>query len=166
MEDSRGALLGYFAKHNPTEGIRLTDERISKLGEDADSNIFYSITKVGFPKGFEKYLQKRLTTDIPGAVDNAAYRLAKYGGKKNRKLIEERHARWLKEWSPRAAELDDPKTDPKIRRQAMVQINLIESLINAKSWKLSEIEIKQLKLSCVTQNCRQFFSIRYLSPQK
>jgi hypothetical protein len=166
LEDSRGALLAYFTKHNAAEGIRLIDERISKLGEEADSNIFYSITKMGFPQGLEKYLQKRLATDIPGAVDNAAYRLAKYGGKKNRKLIEEHHARWLQEWKERGAELDDPKTDRKIRRQSMVQINLIESLINAKSWKLSEMEIKQLKLACITQHCRQFFSIRYLNSVK
>lgn len=126
-------MLGYFTKHNAAEGIRLIDERIGKLGEDGDSTILYSVTKMGFPGGLKKYLQKRLATDIPGAVDNAAYRLAKYGSKKNRKLIEERHDRWLCEWQGRGAELDDPKTDPKIRRQSMVQINLIESLINAKS---------------------------------
>lgn len=166
LEDSRDALIGYFVRHNANEGIALIEEREKKLGDEADSNIFYGITKMNFPPGLEKFLRKRLNTDNPSAVGNAAYLLAKYGGRENRKLIEKRHARWIADWSARRMELDDPKTAPDIRIQSMVQINIIESLINAKSWKLSETEIKQLKLMCVTRACREWFSIRYLTKEK
>lgn len=161
LEDARGALLGYFARYNADEAVSLIEERLNKLGGEADSTVFYSIAKMGLSEGLESFLQKRLESDVLGAADNAAYLLSKHGAAENQKLIENRHNRWLKEWSARGAELDDPNADPKIKRQAMVQINLIESLITAKSWKTSDAEIKRLTLLCAAQTCRQHFGIRY-----
>jgi hypothetical protein len=152
--------LGYFARINDQEAIPLIEERLAKSDDKSGSSIFFYLTRVNFTEGMENLLRKRLESDESDVASTASYYLSKYGGKENKKLIETRHNRWLKEWGERDQELDNPKADATTRNQAMLQVNLLESLIGAKSWNLSKAEIYQLKLKCVTQTCRQYFGNR------
>ena len=161
-EETKNLLLGYFIRHNE-EAISLIEERLAKSGDNSGGSIFFNITKINFPefpKSLEKLLRKRLEGDDPSPAGTASYYLSRYGDEKNKKLIEERYRRWLKEWRDRAAELNNPNADAAIKNQAMFEINVVESLIGAKNWKLSVLETKQLKSMCVTQTCRQRFSIQ------
>ena len=153
-------LLSYLARHNDEETIPLIEEQLSKSGDRSGSNIFYSLTKTGFTKGMEKLLQKRLESDEPQTASSAAYYLSKYGSEENKPLVEKRYNRWLKKWSGRQSELENPDASATIKSEPMFQINLLEALIRAEKWKLSETEISRFKLTCLTENCRRHFSIR------
>lgn len=159
--EQSGPLLAYLVRHNDQEAIPLIEERLTKWGEISGSNIFYHLTGISLPEGLEKIFRQRLESADPEIAATAAYYLSKYPNKENRKLIEKRHEQWLKEWEGRAAELEDPKTNAKIKSQVMLQITLLDSLIMTKQWNLSDTEIYQLKLKCVSQFCRQHFSVRY-----
>jgi hypothetical protein len=75
-------------------------------------------------------------------------------------LIEKRLERWLEEWKGRTAELDAADYNSKLAAQRMFQINLVQALINAKAWKLSEAEIERLKQSCSTKECQRYFPVQ------
>ncbi len=155
-----GPLLSYLARHNDQETLPLIEEQLNKSGDRTGSNFFYTITKTGFTKGMEKLLQKRLESDDEQIASAAAYYLSKYGGKENESLIEKRYNRWLVKWSGRGAELENPHASAEVKMEAMFQINLLEALIRAENWKLSETETNRLKLTCLTDNCRRHFSAR------
>ena len=155
-----GPLLSYLARHNDEETIPLIEEQLSKSGDRSGSNVFYTITKTGFTKGMETLLQKRLESDEPETAGSAAYYLSKYGGAENKSLIEKRYNRWLAKWRGRESELENPDASQTVRSEPMFQVNLLEALIRAEKWKLSETEISRLKLTCLTENCRRHFSIR------
>jgi hypothetical protein len=159
MEQS-GSLLSYLLRHNDKETIPLIEDRLAKWGEKSGSHIFYNLTRINFPEGLEKILRKRLESEEPEAVSTASYYLSKYPNAENRRLIEKRHEKWLKEWADRKAELDDPNADPKIRSQVMAQVELLNSLLRTESWKLSEAERSQLIKKCVTETCRRNFISR------
>lgn len=158
--DAKGSLLGYFARHNDKEAIPLIEQALAKLGSGYESSFFSDLTKMNYPKGVDDFLRKHLAGDDSEAVSNAAYLMSKYGTEANKKLIQARYNRWLKEWSGRGAEPDAEETDAKINYQAMFQINMIEALIRAEAWKLPDAEIERLKQSCITEKCRQHFRIR------
>lgn len=162
--EQSGPLLSYLVRHNEKEGISLIKERLVKSGEKSGSNIFYNLTRINHPPGLERIFRKRLESEDAEVARSAAYHLTKYPTEENRKLIETRHERWLREWAGRAAELDDPKTDPNVKIQAMLQTELLSYLMEIKEWKLPDTEIYHLKLKCVTQSCREYFSRRYVSP--
>jgi hypothetical protein len=155
-----GSLLAYLVSHNENEAIPLVEDRLAKWQERSGSHVFYNLTRINYPKGLEKILRNRLESEDPETLGTAAYYLSKYGGKENRKLIEKRHERWLREWGGRSAEFDDPKADEIIKAQAMAQINLLTSLMRTESWKLSDTETYHLRLKCASQACREYFKKR------
>jgi hypothetical protein len=106
----------------------------------------------------EKLLQKRLGSDDEQIAGTAAYYLSKHGGGENKSLIEKRYNRWLGKWSGRGAELGNPDAGAEIKGEAMFQINLLEALIRADKWQLSETEMNRLKLTCLTDNCQRNFT--------
>lgn len=106
----------------------------------------------------EKLLQERLENDDEQIAGTAAYYLSKNGGGENKVLIEKRYHRWLAKWSGRGAELGNPDTSAEIKGEAMFQTTLLEALIRAEQWKLSETEVNRLKLTCLTDNCRRNFT--------
>ena len=164
--EQSGHLLSYLAKHNDEETLPLIEERLSNSNDRGGYNVFSSITKTNFTKGMEMLLQKRLESDDSDAASWAAYYLSKYGGKENKSLIEKRLYRWLTKWSGRRAELENPDASDAIKSEPMFQVNLLEALIRTEKWKLSETEINQLKMTCLTENCRRHFSTRPESVKK
>jgi predicted nucleotidyltransferase len=62
----------------------------------------------------------------------------------------------VKEWSGRGVDMDN-SSDSKVMIQSMVQVNLVDALLHANTWKLSDESMKQLKQSCLTQRCLQYF---------
>lgn len=159
MEQS-GPLLSYLLRHNDKEAIPLVEDRLAKWGEKSGSHIFYNLTRINFPEGLEKILRQRLESEDPEVVGTASYYLSKYPNTENRRLIEKRHEKWLKEWANRKGELNDPNADAKIKSQVMVQIELLNSLLRTESWKLSDAERSQLISKCVTETCRRNFISR------
>ncbi|MDQ3131247.1 MAG: hypothetical protein M3Q99_10870 [Acidobacteriota bacterium] len=156
MEQS-GPLLAYLIRQNCKEIIPLIEDRLAKQGDKSGSNVFYNLTQINLPEGLEKILKNRLESDDSETAGTAAYYLSKYGGRENKSLIEKRYNRWLAKWRGRGSELENPDATAAIKSEAMFQVNLVESLIRTDKWKLSETELKQLKLTCLTENCRRYF---------
>lgn len=159
MEQS-GPLLSYLLRHNDKEAVPLIEDRLAKSGEKSGSHVFYNLTRINFPEALETILRKRLESEVPEVAGTASYYLSKYPNPENRKLIEKRHEKWLKEWAARKAELDDPNAGAEIRNQVMLQIELLNSLLRTESWKPSDAERSQLILKCVTETCRRNFISR------
>lgn len=153
-------LLSYLTRHNDEEAMPLIEELLNKSGDRSGSSIFYYLTKMGFSAGLEKLLQKRLESDEPEIAGNAAYHLSKHESKENKLLIEKRYNRWLMKWSKRQSELENPEANQAVRSEPMFQINLLEALIRAEKWQLSEAEVSRLKLTCLSENCRRYFNNR------
>ena len=153
-------LLSYLARHNDAETIPLIEEQLIKSGEPSGFNVFYYLTKNGFSQGLEKLLQKRLESDEPQTSGTAAYYLSQYGSGENKSLVEKRYNKWLVNWGKRQSELENPGAIQAVKNEAIFQLSFLEALIEAKKWKLSETEISQLKLSCLTEDCRRRFPVK------
>jgi hypothetical protein len=157
--NARASLLGYFARHNEIEAIPLIELALAKLEPGQDLSFLVDLTRSNYPQAVGDLLRRRLEGEEPQAVSTAAYVMSQHGPIEDRKLIEARLDRWMKEWGKRGAELDVASTDTN-SVQRMVEINLIEALLLGKAWRLSEEKIKELKQSCVTRACREHFQIR------
>ncbi len=158
-QDARASLLGYFARYNETQAIPLIEKALAELGPGQDLSFLTDLTRSNYTQAVGDLLRKRLEGEDPQSVSTAAYIMSQHGPAEDRRLIEARLGRWVKEWGKRGAELDAAGTDTNII-QSMVEVNLIESLLLGKAWKLPEEEIKQLKQGCVTRACREHFQIR------
>lgn len=150
-------MLGYFARHNPTQAIPLIEWALAELGPERDSSFLVELARSNYPKAVRDLLRKRLEGEDPQEVSAAAYVISRHGPAEERRFIEVRLDRWVKEWSRRGAELDASGTDTKAVLQSMVQVNLIQALLQGKAWKLPEEKINQLRQSCVTEACRRHF---------
>jgi hypothetical protein len=62
--------------------------------------------------------------------------------------LEERLKRWREQWRDRIAEAD-------AQHRGQIERELIWALINNKSWKLSPERVRELRMSCMTQLCKQ-----------
>jgi hypothetical protein len=111
------------------------------------------LTRLYYSDAIGSVLRKRLESDEPHAVSNAAYLISLHGPASDHKVIEGRLERRLKEWRHRPAEAD-------ANRQGMAERELITALGHAKSWKLSPERVKELQQGCVTKICRQSFQIK------
>lgn len=158
-QDARASLLGYFARYNETQAIPLIERALAELGPGQDLSFLTDLTRSNYPQAVGDLLRRRLEGADPQAVSAAAYVMSQHGPAEDRRLIEARLDRWVKEWGKRGAELDAAGTDLNII-QSMVEVNLIESLALGKAWKLPEEKIKQLKQGCVTRVCREHYQIR------
>lgn len=161
LPDAKASLLGYFARHNDAEAATLVEAEFSKI-ESGYYHIFVSnLTAVNYTPKTDELLRRHLDSDDEQQAATAAYFISKNGNNpKNRELIEKRLERWLEEWKGRAAELDAADYNSKLAARRMFQINLVQALINAKAWKLSEAEIERLKQSCSTKECQRYFPIQ------
>jgi len=137
----------------------LIEQALEELGPDRGSWFLSNLTLWNYPKALDEYLRKRLESDDPQWISTASHIMSKGGPSEDMRLIEARLDRWVKEWKPRAAELDAAGDDAKAAIQRMTQVNLITALMMGKAWKLPEEKIKQLQQSCVTKACRQYFRI-------
>ncbi|MFL6228507.1 MAG: hypothetical protein ACJ741_06980 [Pyrinomonadaceae bacterium] len=154
--DVRGSLLGYFLRYNEAEAIPLIEQALAESGSGQDHSLLHDMTSVNFSEGLDALLRRRLAGDDPQAAGTAAYIMSLHGAAADEKLIGARLERWWREWSPRAAELESGAN----LEQKMIEVNLVNALLDGKSWKLSEAEVEKIKQSCLTQGCRQRFPVR------
>lgn len=162
LQETRSGLLAYFIRHDDIDGTALIEENLVESGDKSGSGIFFTLARTDFPdlpNGLEKLWRKRLEDDDPEVAGTAAYYLSRYGRQGNKELIEKRHYRWLKKWAARAEELNKPDADPKIAAEAMLQVNLIDSLIGGKNWKLTTTELARVKSLCIARTCRSHFQV-------
>jgi hypothetical protein len=90
-------------------------------------------------------VRKRLEDDDAQVASSAAYVMSQRGPAGDAELIEARLKRWEREWGSRGAELDARCADEDGIVQSMTQVNMIESLLVGKAWRLPEEKVKQLK---------------------
>lgn len=162
LPDTQGSLLGYFLKYNDKETIDLLKNKLLKTSRGSEFTLFLDLTKVNYSKHLNDFFAEKLESSNFQDAGTAAYLMAKNGNKENRKLIEKRYQRWLNEWMPRKSEFENPDADNKIKEQIMFQINLIEALKIAKSWKLTPKELETLKQTCFSQDCLRYFPKNHL----
>ena len=152
--DARGAVLGYLARYNETQALPLVEQALAQTDAGRDSSLLLELTRPSYPGAVRELLRRRLEGDDPGALGVAAYVMSQHGAKGDEELIESRLARWRKEWGARAAELDAGAAAAAVV-QRMAEINLLESLLRSKVWKLPEEKAARLARGCVTEDCRQ-----------
>jgi hypothetical protein len=161
LPDAKASLVGYFARHNDAEAAALVEAEFSKIGSGYYHSFVSNLTAVNYTPKMDELLRRHLDSDDEQQAATAAYFISKNGNNpKNRELIEKRLERWLEEWKGRTAELDAADYNSKLAAQRMFQINLVQALINAKAWKLSEAEIERLKQSCSTKECQRYFPVQ------
>lgn len=156
-DEDRAGFLAYFLRHNEKEAIPLIEERLKKWEpHDGGHHIYYGLTQVVFSKSTEKLLRQKIQSDNPRIAGTATYFLSRNGGKENKKLIEKRYQRWLKKWLPRKDEFVK-SNDKNTQAEKMAQVNMVEALKNAKSWKLTPKELESLKQTCLSEECLRYF---------
>ncbi|HLL75631.1 MAG TPA: hypothetical protein VK421_10245 [Pyrinomonadaceae bacterium] len=155
--DPRGAILGYLARHNPSQALPLVEQALVQLHSGQDLSFLLELTRPGYPGAVRELLRRRLEGDDPQAAGTAAYVISQHGAKEDEELIEARLGRWRKEWGGRAAELD--AGDAAVV-QRMVEINLVESLLRSKVWKLPEEKAARIVRGCVSEDCRRRYGAK------
>lgn len=162
QSDSKGILLGYFARYNDAEATQLIEQELEKIEDGAQFTFLTSLTKVNYSEGMNEVLKRLLFSNSAESASTAAYLMGKYGPPENRGHLEKRLELWLKEWRGKSDQLIKGNGDDAVR-QAMVQVNIIDSLRSAKSWKLSIGEQQQLRQNCISEMCEEHF--KYRTPQ-
>ena len=137
-------------RRTTSRGFATIEQELSEIEPGQDFNFLPELTRLYFSDAIDSVLRKRLESDEPRAVSNAAYLISLYGPAGDQKVIEARLERWLKEWRHRAAEAD-------ANLQGMAERELIMALGREKSWKVSPERYQELQLGCVTKICRQNF---------
>lgn len=158
--DSRGALLGYLARHNDKEAVPLIEKELERTERGHEFNLLIGLTRVSYSDGMNKILLRQLNGGDPETAGTAAYLITKHGDKAGAEAVRARLKEWVNEWKDRRADLDSPAADQPLSSQAMFQINMIVSLLNAKSLKLTESQKSEIKQSCLTVKCREHFRLR------
>ncbi|MGI8545144.1 MAG: hypothetical protein ACR2MD_16930 [Aridibacter sp.] len=154
--DSKGALIGYFVRHNNKEAVRLIEETLETMDSSYNSTFFSELTKMNYSKEVNSFLLKWLEGDEAEKASLAAYIISRNGGEENKEKILARYNRWLKKWSKRKEEFKVEKPTQEISQQIMFQVNVVEALNLAKSWKLSDKEKAELAKTCFSEMCQRY----------
>ncbi len=159
LADAKGSLLGYFAKQHEAEALPLIEEALAGTSNGQDLTLLGELTRAYYSEAISSLLRRRLEGDSALAAGTAAYIMSQHGTEADKKAIEARLERWLREWGGRGieleAELEAENASNQIAEQRMLQVNLIASLTRAKAWKLPESRAVELEQTCVTKMCRQ-----------
>lgn len=151
--DTRAGMLAYFAKHNEREAIPLIEQAVSELKPGEYPSILSAITSLYYSKSIGVLLKKLLESDDPVLASHVAYLIGKHGIAGDEIVLEARLKRWREQWSDRVVEAD-------AQHQGQIERELIYALINSNSWKFLSEEVRELKMSCVTQLCKQTYLVR------
>jgi hypothetical protein len=146
--DGRAALLAYFAKHNEREAIPLIEQAISELKPDDDPAVLRELTALYYSDAIGVLVKQLLATNEISLASTAAYLIGLHGSPDDQKVLEARLKRWQEEWSNRMAEADE-------QQQGRIESELIWALSHGNSWKLPPERMRELKMGCITQMCKQ-----------
>ncbi|MGI8668738.1 MAG: HEAT repeat domain-containing protein [Aridibacter sp.] len=154
---SKGTMIGYFARHNDQEAVQLIEETLENLEIIYYHSFFSNLTKINYPKAVNTFLLNLLESDEPEKASLAVWIISKNGGKENKEIILARYKSWFEKWQDRREEFSAEKPSPEISKQLGFQINLVSSILSAKSWKLSDKEKAELSKTCFTESCLRYF---------
>lgn len=146
--DARAGLLAYLSKHNEEEAIRLVEQALAEVKPGTSPLLLSDIARLHYFESLGTLLKKLLETDDPMKASHAAYVIGLHGPAGGREVLEARLKRWREQWRDRVAEAD-------AQLQGKIERELIFALINARSWNLSPERVKELKMSCLTEFCKQ-----------
>jgi hypothetical protein len=146
--DVRAGLLAYFAKHNEREALPLIEQAVAEVKPGQHPQILSDLTELYYSQGIGELLRKLLDAEEVSLASTAAYLIGRYGSASNQPVLEERLKRWREQWRDRIAEAD-------AQHRGQIERELIWALINNKSWKLSPERVRELRMSCMTQLCKQ-----------
>jgi hypothetical protein len=76
-----------------------------------------------------------------------------HGSAGDEKILEAHLRSWQERWRDRVAEAD-------AQQQGQLECALIFALIHGKSWKLSAERVRELKMGCLTELCKQSNTVR------
>ena len=152
--DARGALLGYFARYNEAQAVPLAEQALAQIQPGQDLSFLLELTRPGYHEAVRELLRRRLEGGDPQALGTAAYVMSQHGAEADGQLVESRLRRWRKEWAGRATELDAAGASA----QRMAEVNLVEALLRAKVWKLSEEKAAGIARGCVSEDCRRRYA--------
>jgi hypothetical protein len=151
--EARPGFLAYFAKHNEREAMPLIEEAVTDLQLREYPQMLTEVTALYYSDAIGALLKQLLDGDDVRLVTHAAYLIGVHGSASDQRLLEARLKRWREQWSERVADAD-------AQQQGQIERELINALINSKSWKLPAERVRELQLSCVTQMCRQANGVR------
>jgi hypothetical protein len=157
--DSRAFLLSYFSRFDPQQTLELLEAEISKTDKQMVGSFLYNMTRFHYAQELTPLLEKRLVSEDYAVASSGAYILSKHGPASSRAKIEARLERWLTRWRNREFELEGVQMKPEDQGQAMLQVELILALRDAKNWKLTETELSKLISECRTELCGQHFRL-------
>lgn len=146
--DGRAGLLAYFAKHNEREAMPLIEQAISELKPDEDPAVLRELTALYYSDAIGVLVKRLLATDDLSKASTAAYLIGLHGSPDDQKVLEARLKRWQDDWGNRVAEADE-------QNQGRIESELIWALSHGNSWKLPAERMRELKMGCVTQMCKQ-----------
>jgi hypothetical protein len=90
---------------------------------------------------------------------HAAYLLGLHGSPDDQNVLEARLRRWQEEWGNLMAEADE-------QHQGRIERELIWALSHGNSWKCPPERMRELKIGCVTQMCKQSNRYSECPPRK
>ncbi len=151
--DSRAGLLAYFAKQNEREAIPLIEQALSELKPDQEPAVLRELTALYYSEAIGVLVKRLLATDDGAAASLAAYLIGLHGSAADQQVLEARLKRWHDEWGNRVAEVD-------AQHQGRIEREIIWALVHGKAWKLSPERVRELRMSCVTQLCKQSNQVR------
>ena len=146
--EARPGLLAYFARHNEREAMPLIEQAVTELKPGEYPQVLSDLTALYYSDAIGALLKKLIERDDPAMASHAAYLVGKYGSAGDEKLLEARLNRWREQWGNRIPEAD-------AQLQGQLERELIDALVNGKSWKLAPERVRELRMSCVTKLCKQ-----------
>jgi hypothetical protein len=147
--EERASLLGYFARVDEKEAMPEIERELAAAPADQDLFVLDYLTRASYTPGIDALLKKRLNSGDPHAVGVAAHIMSQYGVPEDEAAIEARWNRWVDQWRGIESTASN--------EQRMAQVELMLALLHAKSWKLPDAKVRQLKQECVSDLCRQYW---------
>jgi hypothetical protein len=147
--EERASLLGYFARVDEKRALPEIERELAAPPVGQDLYILDHLTRAAYSPVVDALLIKRLNSDDPHTVGMAAHILSQHGLPEDEAPIEARWNRWVDEWRGMESTASN--------EQQMAQVELMLALLHAKSWKLPDAKVRQLKQECVSDLCRRYW---------
>jgi hypothetical protein len=143
--EARGGLLSYFARYKDKEATPLIEEALTTIPSGQRWAFFDSLASAYYSPEIDALMRRNLASEDAQTASQGAYLMSRHGSEADARFIEARLDKWLERWGGQ----DDPP-DP------MLQVNLIQAMVQAKSWKLSRAETEGHWKSCVSKACAPY----------
>lgn len=145
--DVRACLLAYLARYDERAALPLIEQEFAQTPQGQEFDFLPVLLRLYFSDGLNNLLLKRLESDDPQIAAFTAYLIGLHGPAKDQAVLEERLARWRKDWGNRR---EDSEPD----QRGMIESEIIQSLIRSKAWQLSADRVTELRQSCLSKMCR------------